>query len=111
VVTGTLFLLAIFVSPLIVPFTSEVTAPALIIVGALMVCNLSKVIWDQFEVAVPAFLTMFMMPMTYSMPTGIAIGFVFYPITMIMAGRRKEIHPMMYALFVIFILYFVFITE
>ena len=111
VVTGTLFLLAIFVSPLIVTFTSEVTAPALIIVGALMVSNLSKVRWDQFEVAVPAFLTMFMMPLTYSIATGIAIGFVFYPITMIMAGRRKEIHPMMYALFVIFVLYFVFITE
>ncbi|WP_411843262.1 NCS2 family permease [Salinicoccus sp. HZC-1] len=111
VVTGALFLLAIFLSPLIVTFTSEVTAPALIIVGALMVSNLSKVRWDQFEVAVPAFLTMFMMPLTYSIATGIAIGFVFYPITMIMAGRRKEVHPMMYALFVIFILYFIFMTE
>lgn len=111
VVTGVLFLLAIFLSPLIVTFTSEVTAPALIIVGTLMVSNLAKVRWDQFEVAVPAFLTMFMMPLTYSIATGIAIGFVFYPITMIMAGRRKEIHPMMYGLFVIFILYFIFMTE
>ncbi|HIW13648.1 MAG TPA: NCS2 family permease [Candidatus Salinicoccus stercoripullorum] len=111
VVTGGLFLLAIFLSPLIVTFTSEVTAPALIIVGALMVSNLSKIRWDQFEVAVPAFLTMFMMPLTYSIATGIAIGFVFYPITMIMAGRRKEIHPMMYALFVIFVLYFIFMTD
>jgi AGZA family xanthine/uracil permease-like MFS transporter len=111
VVTGVLFLSAIFLSPLIVTFTSEVTAPALIIVGALMVSNLSKVRWDQFEVAVPAFLTMFMMPLTYSIATGIAIGFVFYPITMIMAGRRKEIHPIMYGLFVVFILYFIFMTE
>ncbi|MFB9860566.1 NCS2 family permease [Salinicoccus siamensis] len=111
VVTGFLFLSAIFLSPLIVTFTSEVTAPALIIVGALMVSNLSKVRWDQFEVAVPAFLTMFMMPLTYSIATGIAIGFVFYPITMIMAGRRKEIHPIMYGLFVVFILYFIFMTE
>ena len=111
VVTGVLFLSAIFLSPLIVTFTSEVTAPALIIVGALMVSNLSKVRWDQFEVAVPAFLTMFMMPLTYSIATGIAIGFVFYPITMIMAGRRKEIHPIMYGLFIVFILYFVFMTE
>lgn len=111
VVTGALFLLAIFFSPLIVTFTSEVTAPALIIVGALMVSNLSKIRWDQFEVAVPAFLTMFMMPLTYSIATGIAIGFVFYPITMIMAGRRKEVHPMMYGLFVVFLLYFIFMTE
>lgn len=111
VVTGVLFLSAIFLSPLIVTFTSEVTAPALIIVGALMVSNLSKVRWDQFEVAVPAFLTMFMMPLTYSIATGIAIGFVFYPITMIMAGRRKEIHPIMYGLFAVFILYFIFMTE
>lgn len=111
VVTGFLFLSAIFLSPLIVTFTSEVTAPALIIVGALMVSNLSKVRWDQFEVAVPAFLTMFMMPLTYSIATGIAIGFVFYPITMIMAGRRKEIHPIMYGLFIVFILYFMFMTE
>ena len=111
VVTGVLFLLAVLFSPLIVTFTSEVTAPALIIVGALMVSNLSKIRWDQFEVAVPAFLTMFMMPLTYSIATGIAIGFVFYPITMVMAGRRKEIHPVMYGLFVVFLLYFLFMTE
>lgn len=110
VVTGVLFLAAIFFSPLIVTFTSEVTAPALIIVGILMASNLSKISWGRFEVAVPAFLTVFMMPLTYSIATGIAIGFIFYPITMIMAGKRKEINPIMYGLFIIFILYFVFIN-
>ncbi len=94
VVTG-VFLAAIFFSPLIVTFTSEVTAPALIIVGILMASNLSKISWGRFEVAVPAFLTVFMMPLTYSIATGIAIGFIFYPITMIMAGKRKEINPIM----------------
>ena len=110
VVTGVLFLAAIFFSPLIVTFTSEVTAPALIIVGILMASNLSKISWGRFEVAVPAFLTVFMMPLTYSIATGIAVGFIFYPITMMMAGRRKEINPIMYGLFIVFILYFVYIN-
>ncbi len=109
VVTGVLFLLAIFISPLIVMFTAEVTAPALIIVGALMASNLAKIRWNEFEVALPAFVTIFVMPLSYSIATGIAVGFIFYPIAMIMAGRRKEIHPMMYGLFVIFILYFIFL--
>lgn len=109
VVTGVLFLLAIFISPLIVMFTAEVTAPALIIVGALMASNLSKIRWNEFEVALPAFVTIFVMPLSYSIATGIAVGFIFYPIAMIMAGRRKEIHPMIYGLFVIFILYFIFL--
>ena len=109
VVTGVLFLLAIFISPLIVMFTAEVTAPALIIVGALMASNLAKIRWNEFEVALPAFLIIFVMPLSYSIATGIAVGFIFYPIVMIMAGRRKEIHPMIYGLFVIFILYFIFL--
>lgn len=87
------------------------TAPALIIVGALMASNLSKVEWTRFEVAVPAFLTVIMMPLTYSVATGIAIGFIFYPITMLVAGRKKDIHPIMYVLAVIFILYFIFILR
>ena len=111
IVTALLFLSAIFFSPLLVTFTSEVTAPALIIVGALMASNLTKIPFNQFEIAVPAFLTIFIMPLSYSIATGIAIGFIFYPVTMIMAGRRKEIHPMMYGLFVIFILYFIFVSE
>jgi adenine/guanine/hypoxanthine permease len=60
-------------------------------------------------VAVPAFLTMIAMPLTYSIATGIAIGFIFYPITMIVKGRTKEIHPIMYLFFVIFVLYFLFL--
>lgn len=111
VVTAFFFLIAIFFSPLLSVVTSAVTAPALIIVGALMVASLGKIKWDQFEVAVPAFLTIIMMPLTYSIATGIAIGFIFYPITMICKGRRKEIHRIMYGLFVIFVLYFIFLAE
>lgn len=109
IVTGVLFLVAIFISPLIVMFTAEVTAPALIIVGALMASNLAKIRWTEFEIALPAFITIFVMPLSYSIATGIATGFIFYPIAMIMAGRRKEIHPVMYGLFVVFVLYFIFL--
>ncbi|AVQ98109.1 NCS2 family permease [Oceanobacillus sp. M65] len=110
VVAAGFFLLALFFSPLLSIVTSEVTAPALIIVGVLMASSLKSIEWDQFEIAVPAFLTVVTMPLTYSIATGIAIGFIFYPITMLLKGRAKEIHPIMYLLFVIFILYFIFLN-
>lgn len=110
VITALFFLLALFFSPLLGVITSAVTAPALIIVGALMVSTLGKIAWDRFEIAVPAFLTIIAMPLSYSIATGIAIGFIFYPITMVIKGRAKEIHPIMYGLFVVFVLYFIFIA-
>ncbi len=110
VVTGILFVLSIFFFPLLGVITAPVTAPALIIEGVLMVSAIGDIDWKKFEIAVPAFLTIIAMPLTYSIATGIAIGFVFYPITMIVKGRAKEIHPIMYLLFVIFILYFIFLA-
>jgi AGZA family xanthine/uracil permease-like MFS transporter len=109
VVTGLFFLVALFFSPLLTVVTSAVTAPALIVVGVLMVASLRLIKWDEFETAVPAFFTLIMMPLTYSIATGIAIGFIFYPITMLFKGRGKEVHPVMYGLFVIFLLYFIFL--
>jgi AGZA family xanthine/uracil permease-like MFS transporter len=111
IITALLFILSLWFFPLLSVITEAVTAPALIIVGVLMVSALGKITWDKFEIAVPAFLTIIAMPLTYSIATGIAAGFIFYPITMIMKGRVKEIHPVMYGLFVIFILYFVFLVE
>lgn len=110
VVTALFFLLALVFSPLLEIVTSQVTAPALIIVGVLMATNLKFVEWDQIEIAIPAFFTVLMMPLTYSIATGIAVGFIFYPITMLVKGRVKEIHPIMYILAVIFILYFTFLS-
>lgn len=109
VVTGLLFLLALFFTPLLAVVTSAVTAPALIIVGALMVSSLRLIEWDKIEIAIPAFLVVLCMPLGYSIATGIAVGFIFYPITMIVAGRGKEIHPIMYGLFAIFLAYFIFL--
>jgi len=108
-VTAVCFILSIFFFPLLSVITSPVTAPALIIVGVLMVSSLGNIDWKRFETAVPAFLTMISMPFAYSIATGIAIGFIFYPITMLVAGRRKEINPIMYLFFVIFVLYFIFL--
>ncbi|MDN4494914.1 NCS2 family permease [Ureibacillus aquaedulcis] len=105
VVTGVLFLLALFLSPLLSVVTNAVTAPALIVVGVLMVASLGQIAWNRFEIAVPAFLTMIMMPLTYSIATGIAVGFIFYPLTMIVKGKAKEVSPIMYVFAVIFLLY------
>lgn len=109
VVTGFCFLLAIFFSPLMEVVTSAVTTPALVVVGVLMAANFAEIDWKKFEVAVPAFVTIIMMPLSYSIATGIACGFIFYPITMLISKRHKEVHPIMYALMILFILYFIFV--
>jgi adenine/guanine/hypoxanthine permease len=110
-VTAACFILSLFFFPLLSVVTSPVTAPALIIVGVLMVSNLGKIDWNRFEIAVPSFLTIITMPLSSSIATGIAAGFIFYPITMLVAGKKKEIHPIMYLFFAIFLLYFIFLTE
>lgn len=110
VVTAGFFILALFFSPLLSVITAEVTAPALIIVGVMMASSLKNIEWDKFEVAVPAFFTVIIMPLAYSIATGIAVGFIFYIITMVFKKKAREIHPIMYGLFVVFILYFIFLN-
>ncbi len=109
VVTAVLFILALFFSPLLGVVTAAVTAPALIIVGVLMASNLVHIKWDEIDEAFPAFLTMLMMPLTYSIATGIAMGFITYPIVKIVRGKAKEVHPIMYALFLVFLAYFIWL--
>lgn len=103
VTTGILFLLSLFFSPLLSVVTSQVTAPALIVVGVLMAQSLKNIHWESMEIAIPAFLILLGMPLTYSISDGIALGFIFYPITMIAAKRGKEVSPVMYALFFVFV--------
>lgn len=107
VFTAMFFILSIFFSPLLSVVTSAVTSPALIIVGVMMVTTLKDIEWDKIEIAVPAFLTIIMMPLAYSIATGIAVGFTFYPITMLAKGRGKEIPVLMWILSVIFVAYLV----
>jgi AGZA family xanthine/uracil permease-like MFS transporter len=103
VTTGLLFIVSLIFSPLLAVVTSQVTAPALIIVGVLMAQSLRKIDWDKLEIAIPSFLIVLGMPLTYSISDGIALGFVMYPITMIAAKRGKEVHPLMYVLFFVFL--------
>jgi AGZA family xanthine/uracil permease-like MFS transporter len=114
VVTATLFLLALFVSPLaamvgqgieVAPgqFLHPVTAPALIIVGSLMVVNVWDIDWRDKTEAIPAFLTMIGMPLTFSIADGMAFGFVSYPVIKLFSGRAREVSLLVYALAVIFV--------
>lgn len=110
VVTTGFFLLALFFSPLLSVVTSQVTAPALIVVGILMANNLKKIQWEDMALAAPAFLIVIGMPLTYSISDGIALGFIAYPVTMIAAKRAKEVNLFMYALAFIFVA-FLFYTH
>lgn len=118
VTVGVLFLLSIFAYPFLSivngvfdaelgMFFSPVTAMALVMVGALMVGQLKEIDWNDKAVVIPAFLTIIFMVLTFSIATGIAVGFVFYPIVMVAQGRGKEVNKVMYGLSILFILSFV----
>ncbi|MXQ73152.1 NCS2 family permease [Clostridiaceae bacterium DONG20-135] len=104
--TGILFFLSIIFFPLLATVTNAVTAPALIIVGILMAQQLGHIDWTDFVFAASGFVTIIMMILTYSISTGIALGFITYAITMLATGKVKEIKPIIWALLVIFVIYF-----
>ena len=110
VVIALCFAIALFFSPVLSVITTEVTAPALIIVGALMAMDLKNINWNKLEIVLPSFLTIIMMPLTSSVAIGLALGFIVYPLAFISQKRFKEVHPIMYILCCLFILYFVFIA-
>ena len=99
------FLISMIFSPLLGVFTSQVTAPALIIVGVLMAQNTAHIHWNKLEIAVPAFLIILGMPLTYSISDGLSWGMITYPICMLAAKRGKEVTPMMWVLFVVFLIF------
>lgn len=99
-----LFVFSMFFSPLLTVVTNQVTAPALIVVGVLMASSLREIDWGKFEIAMPAFLTIVGMPLTYNISYGIAFGFLTYPILMFAAGRRKEVNYIMWILLFVFVL-------
>lgn len=108
VVIAVLFSIALFFSPILSVITTEVTAPALIVVGALMAMQISQINWSKLEVVIPSFMTIIMMPLSSSVATGIAFGFILYPLSMIAQKRFKEVHPLMYILSVLFVIYLLF---
>ena len=107
VTTGVLFLLSILISPLILSaVTNAVTAPALVVVGVMMAQQLKSIDWEDMMIAAAAFVTIIVMVLGYSISNGIAFGFIVYTIGMIGAGKTKEIHPTVWVLDVIFLIYF-----
>jgi adenine/guanine/hypoxanthine permease len=99
-----LFLIAAFFSPLVgaVSGLSAITAPALIIVGSLMMGSIAEVRWNELEEAFPAFLIILSMPLTSSIATGIALGFISYPLLKVVKGKGRQVHPLLYIFAVLF---------
>lgn len=104
---GVLFVLSLFLSPIALMVPGSATAPALIIVGILMMESFAKIKWDQFDEALSAFFTAVVMPFAYSIATGVAAGFIFYVVTKIFRGKAKEVHPIMYIVTGLFLLKYV----
>lgn len=109
VITALFFGIALFFYPLFEVITEAVTAPALIIVGVLMASSLGKIAWEHIDEAIPAFITVIVMPLTYSIAFGITLGFIAYPILKIVKGEGKKVHPILYVLLIIFIAYLAYL--
>jgi AGZA family xanthine/uracil permease-like MFS transporter len=103
-----LFFLALFLSPLFLMVPGAATAPALILVGSFMISPIIKVNFDDYTESIPVFLTIIMMPLTYSIAEGIVFGMISYVVIKVISGRYKEITPLMYILSLVFCLKFFF---
>jgi AGZA family xanthine/uracil permease-like MFS transporter len=106
VVTGMLFLAAMFLTPLYEVIPVEAAAPALVIVGVLMMAQVREIDFSDFSVALPAFLTIAVMPFTYSIANGIGVGFISYVVLRTVTGRARGIHPLMWIVAAAFVAYF-----
>lgn len=105
-VTGALFLVAIFLAPLVVIVPFEAASAALVVVGFLMMTGVRTIDWTDYEIAIPAFLTIVLMPFTYSISNGIGAGFITYVLIKVVKGKAREVHPLMYGVAALFVLYF-----
>jgi len=106
VVTGVLFISALLLSPLATLVPSEAAGPALVIVGALMMRQVLDIDFTDLAVAVPAFLTIVLMPFTFSITNGIGAGFVTWVVFAVARRRAREVHPLMWAVAAAFVLFF-----
>lgn len=109
VTTGVLFLLALILAPLAAIIPNAATAPVLIIVGLLMVSAIKDIDFDDMTEGIPAFLTFTLMPFTYNIANGIAAGIVFHTILKVATGKAKQVHWMMYILFVLVVVRYIFL--
>jgi AGZA family xanthine/uracil permease-like MFS transporter len=106
VVTGLAFLAAIFLAPLAALVPYEAATPALVVVGFLMMMQVSGITWNRYEIAIPAFLTIVLMPFTYSITVGIGAGFVSHVVLVVAKGEARRIHPLMWGVAGAFVVYF-----
>ncbi|CAM4136592.1 NCS2 family permease [Erysipelothrix inopinata] len=110
VVTAILFLLSIVAAPVIGLIPSAATAPALIVVGILMAGSFADIEWTNFEDAIPAFFTVLMTVLTYSISNGLAFGFISYILVKVTTGKAKEVHPIVYGSTLLFVINFVIVA-
>lgn len=106
VVTGILFLISMIFAPLVQIIPSEAAVPALVLVGFLMMQQVKEIDWDDLEIAIPAFLTIVLMPYTYSITAGIGAGFIVFVLIKVVRGKAASVHPLMWLVSVLFVLYF-----
>jgi AGZA family xanthine/uracil permease-like MFS transporter len=106
VVTGLLFVVALAFTPLVEVVPSEAAGPALVVVGVLMMSQIRHIDFADFAVAIPAFLTIVLMPFTYSITTGIGAGFVSYALLQTFRGRARSVHPLLWGVAAVFVVYF-----
>ena len=106
VVTGVMFLLATFLAPLVAIVPYEAATPALVVVGFLMMQQVKGIDWDDLEIAIPAFLTIVLMPFTYSISVGIGAGFLAYVLIKAVRGKVADVHPLMWVVAALFVVYF-----
>ena len=105
--TGVLFLAAILLAPIAGVIPGAATSPALVLIGMLMIHNATNIYWHQVEIALPCFLTMIMIPFTYSVADGIGVGFISYTAISLVIGKGKKIPPVTYILTVLFVAMYV----
>jgi AGZA family xanthine/uracil permease-like MFS transporter len=105
-ITGGLFAVALFLTPLLTIVPMQAAAPALVAVGFLMMTQVKNIDWDRYEIAIPAFLTIAVMPFTYSITNGIGAGFLAFVLIKTVLGRAKEIHWLLWATSALFLVYF-----
>ncbi|WJK32817.1 NCS2 family permease [Solwaraspora sp. WMMA2065] len=105
-VTGALFLLAVFLSPLVEVVPFEAASTALVVVGFLMLTAVRTIDWTDYEIAIPAFLTIVLMPFTYSISNGIGAGVITFVLIKLVKGRAAQVHPLLYGVAALFTLYF-----
>jgi adenine/guanine/hypoxanthine permease len=110
ITAGILFMVALFAAPVVGAIPNAATAPALIIVGSLMMSTVREIDWMNAELSIPAFLTMLAIPLTFSIANGLAFGFIAYTLLKVVRGKFREVNWLVYVLAALFLVRFVYVA-